>query len=76
MSDKTKSQKPSVQFNMSESSYERLLALQKKCEANDLGDILKNALRLYESFIEEAEAGSVFFIKRKENAEPVVHEIF
>ena len=52
-----------VQFDLPEKSMARLLTLKEKTEATSYAEVVKNALRLYEAVIEEAEAGNKFFVR-------------
>ena len=55
-----------VQFDLPEKSYARLQELKLKTEASSYAEVVKNALRLYEAIISEAEAGNSFFVKEPE----------
>jgi hypothetical protein len=46
-----------VQLELAEKSYERLSLLKEKTEATSYAEVMKNALRLYESIIAQHEAG-------------------
>lgn len=48
---------------------QRLQALKNKTESVSYAEVVKNALRLYEAVIEQAEAGNTFFLKDKEGNE-------
>ncbi len=52
-----------VQFELPEKSMSRLKDLKTKTEAVSYAEVVKNALRLYEAVIAEAEAGSKFMIR-------------
>lgn len=52
-----------VQFDLPEKSMERLQELKTKTEAASYAEVVKNALRLYEAVITEAEAGNTFFVR-------------
>lgn len=41
----------------------RLQELKEKTEATSYAEVIKNALRLYEAVIEEAEAGNSFMVR-------------
>lgn len=58
-----------VQFDLPEKSMQRLQALKNKTESVSYAEVIKNALRLYEAVIEEADAGNRFFLKDKEGNE-------
>jgi hypothetical protein len=51
-----------VQFDLPHKSIERLDAIKAKTEASSYAEVLRNALRLYEAVIEQAEAGNTFLI--------------
>jgi hypothetical protein len=55
-----------VQLDLPDKSMERLVALKDKTEAGSYAEVLKNALRLYESVITEYEAGNRLCIKDDE----------
>lgn len=55
-----------VQMELPEKSMQRLSDLKDKTEASSYAEVLKNALRLYESLIDEIEAGKTLFVKDKE----------
>ena len=55
-----------VQLDLPEKSLTRLLTLKEKTEAASYAEVIRNALRLYEALIEEAEAGNSFFIRNSE----------
>ena len=46
-----------IQLELPEKSYERLLLLKEKTEASSYAEVMKNALRLYESIIIQHEGG-------------------
>ncbi len=46
-----------VQLELAEKSYERLSLLKEKTEATSYAEVMKNALRLYESIVAQHEAG-------------------
>lgn len=48
---------------LSKSSLERLNRLREKTEASSNADVFKDALRLYEALVEDAEAGKEFLTK-------------
>lgn len=73
---KTPEEKVDVPLRFGKSSYDRLLALQSKVEADSLGNVAKNSFRVYEALVDEAEAGATFFIKRKGDDSPVPYEVF
>jgi hypothetical protein len=55
-----------VQFDFAPRSMERLNALKAKTEAASYAEVVKNALRLYEALIEEAESGKQFLVRDKD----------
>jgi len=59
----TKLLKNRVQFDLPPRSMERLSALKFKTEASSYAEVVKNALRLYEALIEEAESGKQFLVR-------------
>lgn len=65
-----------VVFRVSKRTHERLMELVRKAEAKDIAEITKNAYRLFEAMVNEAEAGASFFIKRKGDEAPVPYEVF
>ena len=52
-----------VQLDLPEKSMQRLQELKRKTEAGSYGEVIKNALRLYEAVIAEAEAGNKFLVR-------------
>lgn len=52
-----------VQFDLPEQSMDRLQRLKLKTEAASYAEVMKNALRLYEAVVIEAEAGNIFFVR-------------
>ena len=54
---------------------ERLAALKAKTEAVSYAEVMKNALRLYEALIEEAEQGRSFYV-RDEQGNMVPYKMF
>jgi hypothetical protein len=44
----------------------RLERLKEKIEATSYAEVVKNALRLYEAFIQETEKGSQFLVRDKD----------
>jgi hypothetical protein len=61
---------------LSKESYQRLLELKRVTEADNIGEIIRNALRLYETMVHEAEAKAEFFIKRVGDTTLVPYEVF
>lgn len=64
-----------VQFDLGPRSVERLNALKRKAEASSYAEVVKNALRLYEALIEEAEHGMQFLV-RDENGVVSPYRLF
>lgn len=52
-----------VQLDFAPRSMERLNALKAKTEAASYAEVVKNALRIYEALIEEAESGKQFLVR-------------
>lgn len=52
-----------VQLELPDKSMERLIALKETTEAGSYSEVLKNALRLYESVILQYESGNRLCIK-------------
>ena len=61
----SKSAKVRVQFDLPPRSMERLTLLKEKTEAASYAEVVKNALRLYEAMIAEAEDGKEFLTRDK-----------
>lgn len=55
--------KQRVQLDLPEKSLARLQELKSKTEATSYTEVIKNALRLYEAVIAEAEAGNKFLVQ-------------
>ena len=53
-----------VQLDMPPKSYQRLQHLVDVTEASSSAEVIKNALKLYELLVNEAEEGSEFQIRR------------
>jgi Arc/MetJ-type ribon-helix-helix transcriptional regulator len=64
-----------VQLELPPASMARLKALREKTEAVSYAEVLRNALRLYEAMIEEAEKGNDVIIRRKQG-EPSEIKVF
>lgn len=73
------SKKPSkttrVQMELPEKSYERLNSLKEKTEAASYAEVLKNALRLYESIIAQVDSGKRLYLSDKDG-NMVEYEVF
>ena len=52
-----------LNLELSDKTQIRLQALKLKTEATSYAEVIKNALRLYEAVILEAEAGNAFMVK-------------
>jgi hypothetical protein len=52
-----------VQLDLPEKSLQRLQDLKTKTEAASYAEVIKNALRLYDAVITEAEAGNTFMVR-------------
>lgn len=57
-----------LQLELPEKSMGRLLGLKNKTEAASYTEVVKNALRLYEAVIEEADKGNTFCVKDREGS--------
>lgn len=57
-----------VQLDLQEKALSRLQDLKVKTEAGSYAEVIKNALRLYEAVIDEAERGNSFMVKDKSGA--------
>lgn len=64
-----------VQLELPPTSMARLRVLREKTESGSYSEVLRNALRLYEALINEAEEGNDLIIRRK-NGEPKETKIF
>lgn len=64
MEKKTKTTR--VQIELAEKSYERLNILKEKTEAASYAEVMKNALRLYESIVAQYDAGKRLYVSDKE----------
>jgi hypothetical protein len=65
-----------VQLELPEPSMERLKLLKDKTEAASYAEVIKNALRLYEALIGEAEAGNEVLIKSQDGTEKIYRKVF
>ena len=65
-----------VQLELPEASFDRLKKIREKTEAASYAEVIKNALRLYEALIEEAEAGHTVCVKRTDSEEISYKMIF
>ncbi|WP_395404148.1 hypothetical protein ACHMW6_34875 [Pseudoduganella sp. UC29_106] len=64
-----------VQLELAEKSFERLNALKDKTEAASYAEVMKNALRLYESIIAQHDAGKRLCLKDS-NGNITEYEVF
>lgn len=64
-----------VQLELAEKSYERLSSLKEKTEATSYAEVMKNALRLYESIIAQHEAGKRLCL-RSADGQITEYEVF
>lgn len=55
-----------VQLDFAPRSMERLNALKLRTEASSYAEVIKNALRIYEALIEEAESGKQVLTRDKD----------
>lgn len=60
-----------IQMEMPPKSVERLKRLQEITEAASYAEVMRNALRLYESLIEETAAGHQILVKRGDTIAPL-----
>ena len=65
-----------VQLELPESSFERLKTLRDKTEASSYAEVMKNALRLYEALIKEAESGNDVCIRQSDGKEITYRMLF
>lgn len=64
-----------VQLELPEKSMARLKLLKDKTEAASYAEVIKNALRLYESVLQRQDEGQQFFLKDADGKE-VEYQIF
>jgi len=57
-----------VQLDLPEKALARLQDLKVKTEASSYAEVIKNALRLYEAVIAEAEQGNSFLVRERSGA--------
>jgi len=67
--------KERINLKLSPRSIEILENLRQKTEASSYAEVFKNALRLYNALIEEAEKGREFYVK-DENGNLISYKIF
>lgn len=65
-----------VQFELPESSMNRLIYLKEKTEASSYAEVFKNAIRLYEDIISQFDKGNDFIIKEKSTGKEYIYRIF
>ena len=58
-----------IQLDMPDPALARLQSLKIKTEASSYAEVIKNALRIYEAIIEEADAGSSFLVRTVDGRE-------
>jgi len=61
-----------VQMNLPPASMERLDALVAATESSSYAEVMRNALKLYEAAVAEAEEGRNFFVLRDGDYVPVL----
>jgi Arc/MetJ-type ribon-helix-helix transcriptional regulator len=64
-----------VQLEMPPQAMERLTRLKEKTEAASYAEVIRNALRVFESLAQEHEKGSEFSLKRADG-QTVAYKIF
>jgi hypothetical protein len=65
-----------VQLELPGASFERLKQLQERTEAASYAEVVRNALRLYEALVKEADAGNDVIIRQRSGAEVLYKTIF
>jgi hypothetical protein len=65
-----------VQLELPKSSFERLKQLQERTEAASYAEVIRNALRLYEALVKEADAGNDIVVRQSDGSEVVYKAIF
>lgn len=65
-----------VQLELPKSSFERLKQLQERTEAASYAEVIRNALRLYEALVKEADAGNDIVVRQLDGSEVVYKAIF
>ena len=61
---------------MPEPSYERLNALRQRTEAASNAEVIRRALQLYESILEEHDKGVEIAFRNKEDGEVIYRPLF
>jgi hypothetical protein len=65
-----------VQLELPQASFERLKQLQERTEAASAAEVVRNALRLYEALLKEADAGNDVVVRQANGGEVVYKAIF
>jgi hypothetical protein len=65
-----------VQLELPNASFERLKQLQKRTEAASYAEVIRNALRLYEGLLKEADAGNDVVVRQANGGEVIYKAIF
>jgi hypothetical protein len=65
-----------VQLELPKASFERLKQLQEKTEAGSYAEVIRNALRLYEALIKEADSGNDVVVRHADGNEVIYKAIF
>ncbi len=58
-----------VEVHFPEGSWDRLRAMQRQIDATSPGEVISQALRLYEAALQEVEKGSSVLIRKDEGTE-------
>jgi hypothetical protein len=66
MSTKPENSKQRIQFDFTTESLKRLAELKEKTDASTKAEVVRNALRLYEWFVNQIEPNSIVEIKDRE----------
>lgn len=59
-------EKERINLSLSPRAYEQLDYLREKTEASSYTEVFRNAIRLYDALIQEAEKGNEFLVRDKE----------
>jgi len=62
-------------FSLGEKAIERLDALRDRVDAATDSEVIREALQLYEYFVKEIDAGTEFYVKRRNTKEPTKIQI-
>lgn len=65
-----------VQLELPEPSFARLSSLKARTEAASYSEVIKNALRLYEAMVLEAEKGNEISVRDESGREVIYKPIF